>query len=126
MKAAAIAGEFPAQRSTHVEKFLQLWVGVVDDYLERQYRETIQQEPSPQKLAEFCYDCKWLLKTALMLDGTVKDPDFPARQFRAEVAGKLLQLQQSYERLTDPISGAEAEQILRTAFPDDPGPRVAS
>src|SRR5947208_6432596 len=51
----------------------------------------------------------------------VSDPDFPLRQFAPEVAGKLRQLEKSWEMIQNPMSETEAEAILRQAFPDEPG-----
>jgi hypothetical protein len=37
------------------------------------------------------------------------------------VAGKLRQLEKSWEMIQNPMSDAEADAILRQAFPDEPG-----
>jgi hypothetical protein len=92
----------------------------VNDYLQRQYREIIQQEPSPEKLSQYKSECKWLLRSALILESLVKDPEYPARHFEKEIAGKLLQLQESWESLNNPISDAEADAVLQKVFPDEP------
>ena len=106
------------------ERFLSAWVEAVNDYLQRQYREIIQQEPSAEKLSEYKFECKWLLRSALKLDSLVKDPDYPARHFGPEIAGKVRQLQESWESLNDPMTEAQAEAILQQVFPHEP--RVGS
>jgi hypothetical protein len=103
-----------------VQRFLSAWVDAVNDYLQRQYREIIQQEPSPEKLSQYKSECKWLLRSALILESLVKDPEYPARHFEKEIAGKLLQLQESWESLNNPISDAEADAVLQKVFPDEP------
>lgn len=50
----------------------------------------------------------------------VKDPEYPAQSFRAEMSGKLLQLQESWQTLNNTLSNAEADRILKTVFPDEP------
>jgi len=107
-----------------VERFLAAWVEAVNDYLQRQYREIIQQEASPEKLWQYRSECKWLLRTALSLDSMVKDPEYPASHFGPEVAGKLLQLRESWQSLNNPVTGVEADAILGKVFPDEP--RVGS
>ena len=102
------------------ERFLSAWVEAVNDYLQRQYREIIQQEPSAEKLSEYKFECKWLLRSALKLDSLVKDPEYPTRHFGPEIAGKLLQLQESWDSLNNPLADAEAEATLQKAFPDEP------
>jgi hypothetical protein len=110
----------PAGRPLSTERFLTAWVDAVNDYLERQYREIIQHEPAPEKLAAFKFECKWLLRSALKLDSLVKDPEYPARQFGPEIAGKLLQLQESWDSLNNPMPDTEADAILQKVFPDEP------
>lgn len=103
-----------------IEQFLQVWFDQVNDYLQRHYREMVQQEPSAEKLQDFRFDCLWLLRSARMLDILVKDPEYPARQFGPEIAGKLLQLESSWQTLNNPMTEADAEAVLRRAFPNDP------
>ena len=115
-----MAPDAPAGRPLSIERFLTAWVESVNDYLQRQYREIIQQEPAPEKLAQYKFECKWLLRSALKLDSLVKDPDYPARLFGPEIAGKLLQLQESWESLSNPMTASQADTILQKVFPDEP------
>ncbi len=123
MKAVApsTAGAPEASESTpfSIDRFLTAWVEAVNDYLERQYREIIQQEPSQEKLSQYKLECKWLLRSALKLDSMVKDPEYPSLHFGEEIAGKLLQLQESWESLKNRMTDAEAEAILHKVFPDE-------
>ena len=124
MKAAAIppfsAPGVRAFSALSIDRFLTAWVEAVNDDLQRQYLEIIQQEPSQEKLSQYKFECKWLLRSALKLDSLVKDPEYPARHFGPEISGKLLQLQESWESLNNPITEAEAEGILQRVFPDEP------
>ena len=82
VKAAAVptapAPDAPAWSPLSIDRFLTAWVEAVNDYLQRQYREIIQQEPSPEKLSQYKFECKWLLRSALKLDSMIKDPEYPA------------------------------------------------
>src|SRR5437762_9022388 len=89
----------PAANASSTERFLKAWIEAVNDYLQRQYRDIIQQEPSPETLSQYKSECKWLLRSALQLDSLVKDPEYPSRHFGPEIAGKLLQLQESWQAL---------------------------
>jgi hypothetical protein len=102
-----------------VTRFLGGWIETVNDYLQRQYKEVIQQEPSSEKLSQFRLECKWLLRSGLEIESMVKDPEYPAPQFGPEIAGKLLQLKESWETLNNPMTDAEADAILQKIFPDD-------
>jgi hypothetical protein len=108
-----------ASRALSVERFLTAWVEVVNDYLQRQYRDIIQRQPAPETLTQYKSECKWLLRSALNLDSLVNDPEYPARQFRPEIAGKLLQLQESWDSLNNPLTDTEADTILQKVFPDE-------
>ena len=110
-----------AWKPESIDRFLTAWVDAVNDYLKRQYREIVQQQPSPEKLSQYKIECKWLLRSALKLDSLVKDPEYPARSFGPEIAGKLLQLRESWEGLNNPMTDIEAESILQKAFPHEPG-----
>jgi hypothetical protein len=119
--AVATAPQAPARSPLSIERFLTAWVEAVNDYLQRQYQEIIQQEPSPQKLAQYRLECKWLLRSALKLDSLVRDPEYPAPYSGTEIKGKLLQLQESWESFNNPMPDAEADAILQKVFPDAPG-----
>src|SRR6266516_3337290 len=75
--------------------------------------------PSPQRLAQYRDELKWMIRTARALLNLVSDPDFPARQLVSEISGKLLQLEDSWESLKNPMTDAEADAILQKAFPDE-------
>ncbi len=121
-----VAPEPSAGKVLSTERFLTAWVEAVNNYLQHQYREIIQQEPTAQKLAEYKFECKWLLRSALKLDSLVRDPEYPAGQFGPEIGGKLRQLQESWESLNDAMTDAEADAILQKAFQGEPRPGDAA
>lgn len=115
-----MAPDASASGPSSLDRFLSAWVDAVNDYLQRQYREIIQKQPSAEMLSQYRFECKWLLRSALKLDGLVKDPEYPARHFGSEIAGKLLQLQESWESLNNPMTDTEADSVLQKVFPDEP------
>lgn len=122
MNGAAIHLDPPAtwptgQNITH--EFLRVWVRACDAFLNWQRQEIIEKDPPPEKLAEHRDALKWMLRLTRILHTQVADPDFPARQFAPKLAGKLLQLEQSWELIQNPMPDAEADAILRTVFPDE-------
>ena len=60
-----------------------------------------------------------MMRGARALLNLVSDPDFQSRQFVAEISGKLLQLEDSWQSLNNPMTDAEADTLLRKAFPDE-------
>src|SRR2546425_129895 len=118
----AVAGattSIPGRSPLSIERFLTAWIEAVNDYLGRQYREIIQQEASPETLSQYKLECKWLLRSALKLESMLKDPEYPATELGEEIAGKLLQLQECWESLNNPMSDAEADAVLQKVFPDE-------
>jgi hypothetical protein len=111
--------EFPTPATTATLKLLQTWVESCNEFRRRERREIIEQTPSPEKLAEYREELKWMIRGARALLNLVSDPDFPARQFVPEISGKLLQLEDSWQSLNNPMTDAEADAILQKAFPDE-------
>ena len=102
-------------------KLVQAWVNSCNDFLQWQHRELIDQKPSPEKLSEHRNTLKLMLRLGRSFHAQVSDPDFPLRLIATEVAGKLHQLEKSWEMIQDPMKDSEADAILQQAFPDEPG-----
>ncbi len=102
-------------------KLIQAWVSSCNDFLQWQRRELIEQKPSPEKLFEHRNTLKLMLRLGRSFHAQVSDPDFPLRQFAPEVAGKLRQLEKSWDMIHNPMKDSEAGAILQQAFPDGPG-----
>src|SRR5436189_280059 len=117
VKAAAIlakaSGEGSKTAATRIETLVQTWIGLCNDFRMRERREIIEQVPSSEGLAEYREELKWMIRTARALLNLVGDPDFPGRQLVSEISGKLLQLEDSWESLNNPMSDAEADAILQ-------------
>ena len=101
------------------ERLVRTWVGLCDDFRQRERREIIEQAPSPERLAQYREELKWMISTARALLNLVSDPDFPSRQLLSEISGKLLQLEDSWQSLNNPLTDAKADAILQKAFPDE-------
>jgi hypothetical protein len=89
--------------------------------MDRQRKNAIELEPSPEAFAEHLEALKFMIRVSLLLQALLADPDFPARHLAPQVAGKLLQLQESLKLLQNPMTDAEADAILQAAFPNGPG-----
>lgn len=101
-------------------KLVQAWVNSCNDFLQWQHRELIEQKPSPEKLFEHRNTLKLMLRLGRSFHAQVSDPDFPLRQFAPEVAGKLRQLEKSWDMIQNPMKDAKADAILQQAFPNEP------
>ena len=102
-------------------EIMNVWSRACTEFRERERREIIETEPSPERLASHLKELKAMIKLTGSLLAQVSDPDFPARQFASEVRGRLLQLEHTWELLNDPMPAEEADGILARCFPDEPG-----
>src|SRR5438105_1367256 len=96
------------------------WLDRCDDFMDQQRKNVIERQALPQAIAEHLEALKFMIRVTLSLQAVLADPDFPARHFAPQVAGKLLQLQESLKLLQNPMSDSEADAILLAAFPDGP------
>lgn len=110
-----------AQRGASVvEKLLNSWIALCEDYRQRERRELIEQEPSESTLEEYRQELKWLLRSVRQLQSLVTDPDYPAPQYAEQIAWRVRQLDDSWKSLNNPLSHVEADALLRKHFADDP------
>ena len=97
------------------------WLDRCDAFMDEQRKNVIEREALPQALAEHVEALKFMIRATLSLEALLADPDFAACRFAPQIAGKLLQLQESLTLLQNPMSDPEADAILLAAFPDGPG-----
>jgi hypothetical protein len=100
------------------EDLLSFWVGRCDKFMERQRKDVLERDPSPEELADHVGTLKFMIRVTLLLQALFADPDSPAHQSALAISGKLLQLQESLKLLQNPMTDSEADAILETAFPD--------
>jgi len=99
---------------------LESWVNLCSAFRVRRRQEIVEQVPSPEKLAKYREDLKWMLRSARALLSIAGDPDFPERQqYEPEMAGKLLQLESYWKSLNNPMTDAEAQALIEKHFPDE-------
>ena len=119
MNAATISSDAPASGTAATLKLVRTWIASCNEFRRRERLEIIEQSPVPEKLAEYREELKWMIRGARALLNLVSDPDFPAKELVAEISGKILQLEDSWQSLNNPMSATEAGAILQKAFPDE-------
>ncbi len=112
----------PSPASAATLELLSFWLRRCDQFRERERREIIEQAPSSKELAEYREDLKWMIRGTRAILNVVSDPDFPQQHFAAEVSGKLLQLEESWRSLTNPVTEPEAEALIQKFLPDEFSP----
>ena len=100
-------------------KLLRTWIASCNEFRQRERREIIERVPSPERLAEYREELKWMIRGARALLNLVSDPDFPATKLAGEISGKLLQLEDSWQSLNNSMTDGEADAILQRAFPGE-------
>ena len=100
-------------------QILELWVRLCNEFRQRERREVIEREPSPEALARYREELKWMIRGGRALLNLVSDPDFPETRFVSEISGKLHQLESSWKNLNNAMSEAEADAFIQKYFPDE-------
>jgi hypothetical protein len=103
------------------QDLVEFWRKATDAFLVWERETFIVGEPTPDELSEHKKAHKLILRFTLLVYAQVADPDFPARELLPEVAGRLKQIEDSWELVHNPMTDAEADAILARAFPDAPG-----
>ncbi len=103
-----------------VINYIEEFCAECDRFIEWQYREIVRGEPSAKQHEKHRRDLKWALRTAKLLECVASDPDSASPSALALLKAKVWQLERSWKMLYEPIPEAEANQILREVFPDEP------
>jgi len=105
------------QRIAH-DKVME-WSGLCRQFLDVQRREILLGDPTPAQEEAHRNALKWLLRLTRAIHTTVADPDYPEPALASEIGGRLIQLEHSWRMLNNPMSDAEADELLAKIFPDE-------
>lgn len=106
-----------------IRRWVQIWVNDCNEFRRWEREELILREPSRETIIEHGKKSQLFIMTARFLQGLMANPDYPARGFRAEIDGKVRQLEETWDMIHNPMSDEEAKAILQKAFPDGPRTR---
>lgn len=82
-----------------------------------QRREILMGDPTPAQQEAHRTALKRLLRMTRMMCAAVADPDDPDRQMADELEGRLIQLEESWRMINNPMSEAEADGLIQKFFP---------
>jgi hypothetical protein len=99
-------------------KTIENWAKAVDRFRDWEREEIICKDPSPGALAKHREEGAWFIRWTRQLQSMVADPEFLLPEYKATVAGRLSQLEEAFAMIHDPMSDAQADAILKQAFPD--------
>jgi len=98
---------------------VEQWSALCQRFLDRQRREILMGDPSPEELERHRLALKWMLRFARAIHLTAADPDYPDKRIADELEGRLLQLEHSWRMIYERMPDAEAKKLLQQVFPDE-------
>jgi len=121
MHTAVISLEAPpaASAGNPASDLIRIWAQACDRFLDWQRREILQTQPEPPKLSQHRDTLKWMLRLTRILHAEIADPDFPDSALKNRLAGKLLQLQESWSLIHGPADATQADAILKNLSPNE-------
>jgi hypothetical protein len=116
-----IAAMMPSRGAIDLaERLVQVWVDGCNNFLHWERQEVIEKSAGPAVLAIHRQNLRVILHFGRMLHTEVADPGSELNRFAPEIAGKLLQLESSWEMIHNPMPDGEADELLQKHFPDEP------
>jgi hypothetical protein len=106
--------------------WFEVWIKLANDFRLWEREELIEKTPSAETLATHKKTAATLIRSAHLMQSLMEDPEYPIREFLAAVQGKLLQLQDSWDMIHNPMPDQEADRLLTEIFPDEPRARGAA
>jgi hypothetical protein len=98
---------------------VRFWTTACNRFLRWQKEHFLERKPEPGVEKIHSHNLSMMLHMGRILYAEVADPD-PKSVLAHEVSGKLSQLEQSWQMFHNPMTDAEADAILKSAFPDEP------
>jgi hypothetical protein len=94
------------------------WLTKCDAFRRWERENLLLTKPDDEVLKRHRKASRFMIATTRMLLGTTADPDFFDRQLYNELQGTLRQLEMVWDMLHNPMPEAEADAILKKAFPE--------
>jgi hypothetical protein len=106
--------------------WFEVWIKLASDFRQWERKELIEKTPSSETLARHKKTAATLIRSAHLMQSLMEDPERAIRDFLPQVQGKLLQLQDSWDMIHNPLPDEEADRLLAEIFPDEPRARGAA
>src|SRR5262245_43302676 len=91
--------------------WVESWIHACDKFRSWERNELILKRASAETVAEHGKKIKAFVWSARLLQAMMSDPDYPLRELRREVDGKLLQLEATLQMIHNPMPDAEADAV---------------
>ena len=119
--ALASAGipDIGAQARETIKRQAQEWFDLCDRVLDVHRSNFVFREPGPAALEEHKTVLKAIIRTCLLINASVLDPDFNEPDLASRLQIRIKQLEDAYSTFHDPtVSDEKADQILKQVFPE--------
>ena len=96
------------------------WSAACGGFLQWQREHLVEREPTTRELHDHREALTWMLRLTKLLHTAVSDPLFPNPSLAKELAGRVLQLEESWLRFCDPnrMTEEDADKFLAKVFPE--------
>ena len=111
--------EIQAQPRAMIRRQVQEWFGWMDHILDVHRSHFVFREPAPVQLEEHKQLLKEGIRTCLLFNAVIADPDFNEPDLTVRLHVRIRQLKDAYDTFHDgTLSDEQAEKILQQVFPE--------
>jgi hypothetical protein len=111
--------DIQAQPRAIIRRQVQEWFEWMDHILDVHRSHFVFREPAPTQLQEHKRILMEGIRTCLVFNAVIADPDFNEPELTARLQIRIRQLQDAYETFHDPtLSDEQAGKILKEVFPE--------
>src|SRR4051794_34966698 len=111
--------DMEAQAHQLIERQVQDWFDLCDQVLDIHRRDFLFRQPTPAELADHKTALKQIIRTCLLINARVLDPEFNAPDLASRLQVRIKQLEDAYNTFHDPeLSDEKAGRILQQIFPE--------
>lgn len=111
--------DIEAQARQLTKRQMQQWFDWMDHILDLHRKKFLFREPTPGELDEHKAALKLAIRTCLLINTLIADPDFNEPGLVSRLRIRIQQLQDAYDTFHDPtLSDAQAEEFLGRIFPE--------
>jgi len=104
-----------------IRRWVQIWIQDCNEFRRWEREELVLKDPSPDTVTAHGKRSQLFILTARFLQGLMANANYSARELRAEVEGKVRQLEETWDMIHNPMRDEEASAILQKAFLRGPG-----
>ena len=117
--ATATMPDIATQARDTIKRQVQEWFDICDRILDMHRCNFVFREPSPAQLTEHKTVLKVIIRTCLLVNAWVLDPEFNEPDLASRLQIRIQQLEDAYNTFHDAaLSDKKAEEVLKEVFPE--------